>query len=207
MHLRNLCIFQDYTRKLCSARAKRHFPDYQCCANKELIFSFTENSFILKHLCIPWTRTERVPGQAERRRGVPWPLHRADLTPLSPLFGGVSSSTPSLLSPPLLSSGPLPSFSPHPSSLSLPPGREKSVFGSRWETGRERERVLWEESQSVFLRERAEWRELCNHPQEAVLLWTSTHVPDHLADWEEEKVKSENRKKEVSDNDDIWSGC
>lgn len=48
------------------------------------------------------------------------------------LFGGVSSS--------LLQLCPLPSFSSHPSSLSLPPGREKPVFGSQ--RGRERESPL-----------------------------------------------------------------
>lgn len=74
-------------------------------------------------------------------------------------------------SPPLLRSPPL---FPFPSSLPLslypppPPGREKPVFGSQ----REGERVLWEESQRVFLREGAEWRELGSHPQEAALLWT-----------------------------------
>lgn len=68
--------------------------------------------FLLKHPL----RTERDPGpgigEDRGRRGAPWPLHGADLTPLSPLFGGVSS--------PLLSPCPLPSSPPVPSSLSFP---------------------------------------------------------------------------------------
>lgn len=101
-----------------------------------------------------------------RRRGAPC----GPLSAPSFVWGRLLSSPP-VLHPPLLSSGPLPSFPSHPRSLSLstpPPDREKPVFGSQ----REGERVLWEESQRVFLREGAEWRELGSHPQEAALLWT-----------------------------------
>ncbi len=77
------------------------------------------------------------------------------------------------------------------------------MFGSQKESERERERErergsesLWEESQSVFLRERAEWRELGSHPQEALDTADPQHVPDRWAEGEEQKAKSEKRKKE-----------